>query len=109
MSFLISTAYAAPSAPAQGSVMMQFLMIAVMIAVFYFLLIRPQNRRMKEHRMLIESLGVGSEVIFAGGLMGRIIKIDGDYAVVELNPGNQIKVQRASVTSVLPDGTLNQL
>lgn len=109
MSFLISTAYAAPATPAQGSVAMQFVMIAVMIGVFYFLLIRPQSKRMKEHRALIDSLSVGSEVIFAGGLMGQVTKLDGDYAVVELNPGNQVKIQRASVVSVLPAGTLQKL
>ncbi len=58
---------------------------------------RPQSKRAKEHRALIESLGVGSEVVFAGGLMGKITKIEGDFAVVELNRGVEVKVQRASV------------
>ena len=84
-------------------------MIVVMIAIFYFLLIRPQSKRMKEHRTLVESLTEGSEVVFAGGLMGRVVKIDGEYAVIELNPSNQIKIQRASVISVLPEGTLKNL
>ncbi len=70
---------------------------------------RPQSKRAKEHRALIDSLGVGSEVVFAGGLMGKITKIEGDFAVVELNRGVEVKVQRASVISVLPEGTLNNL
>ena len=84
-------------------------MIVVMIAIFYFLLIRPQSKRVKEHRNLVESLTVGSEVVFAGGLMGKITKIEGDFAVVELNRGVEVKIQRASVISVLPEGTLNNL
>ena len=109
MSLFISTAHAAP-APAQGpSMTANLLMIAVFVAIFYFLIWRPQAKRAKEHRTLIESLGVGSEVVFAGGLMGRITKMDGDYAVIELNRGNEVKIQRASVISVLPEGTLNNL
>lgn len=108
MSLFISTAYAADAAPAQ-SPYMSLIMIVVMIAIFYFLLIRPQSKRVKEHRTLVESLSEGSEVVFAGGLMGRITKIDGEYAVVELNRGNEVKIQRASVISVLPEGTLNNL
>lgn len=108
MSLFISTAYAADAAPTQ-SPYMSLIMIVVMIAIFYFLLIRPQSKRVKEHRTLVESLSEGSEVVFAGGLMGRITKIDGEYAVVELNRGNEVKIQRASVISVLPEGTLNNL
>ncbi|MFC3902862.1 protein translocase subunit yajC [Acinetobacter marinus] len=108
MSLLISTAHAAQGAQ-QGSPYMSLIMIVVMIAIFYFLLIRPQSKRMKEHRALVEGLSEGSEVVFAGGLMGRIVRIDGEYAVIELNPSNQVKIQRASVISVLPEGTLNNL
>ena len=108
MSFFISTAHAAPAA--QGpSLMANILMIAVFVAIFYFLIWRPQAKRAKEHRSLIESLGVGSEIVFAGGLMGKITKLDGDFAVVELSRGVEVKIQRASVISVLPEGTLNNL
>ncbi|CAM9250988.1 MULTISPECIES: preprotein translocase subunit YajC [Acinetobacter] len=109
MSLFISTAHAAGEAAQQPSMMANLLMIAVFIAIFYFLIWRPQSKRAKEHRALVESLGVGSEVVFAGGLMGKITKIEGDFAVVELNRGVEVKVQRASVISVLPEGTLNNL
>ena len=109
MSLFISTAHAAGEAAQQPSIMANLLMIAVFIAIFYFLIWRPQSKRAKEHRALVESLGVGSEVVFAGGLMGKITKIEGDFAVVELNRGVEVKVQRASVISVLPEGTLNNL
>ncbi|KMU99479.1 preprotein translocase subunit YajC [Acinetobacter sp. VT 511] len=109
MSLFISTAHAAGEAAQQPSLMANLLMIAVFVAIFYFLIWRPQSKRAKEHRALIESLGVGSEVVFAGGLMGKITKIEGDFAVVELNRGVEVKVQRASVVSVLPEGTLNNI
>ncbi|KGT48013.1 MULTISPECIES: preprotein translocase subunit YajC [Acinetobacter] len=109
MSLFISTAHAAGEAAQQPSLMANLLMIAVFVAIFYFLIWRPQSKRAKEHRALIESLGVGSEVVFAGGLMGRITKIEGDFAVVELNRGVEVKIQRASVISVLPEGTLNNI
>ena len=107
MSLFISTAHAAGEAAQQPSMIANLLMIAVFIAIFYFLIWRPQSKRAKEHRALVESLGVGSEVVFAGGLMGKITKIEGDFAVVELSRGVEVKVQRASVISVLPEGTLN--
>ncbi len=109
ISFFISTAHAAPAAAQGPSLMANILMIAVFVAIFYFLIWRPQAKRAKEHRSLVESLGVGSEIVFAGGLMGRITKIDGDFAVVELSRGVDVKIQRASVISVLPEGTLNNL
>ncbi len=109
MSLFIATAHAAGEASQQPSLVANLLMIAVFVAIFYFLIWRPQAKRSKEHRTLVESLGVGSEIVFAGGLMGRITKLEGDFAVVELNRGNEVKIQRASVISVLPEGTLNNL
>ncbi|MBP5992339.1 MAG: preprotein translocase subunit YajC [Acinetobacter sp.] len=109
MSLFISTAHAAGEAAQQPSLVANLLMIAVFVAIFYFLIWRPQSKRAKEHRTLVESLGVGSEIVFAGGLMGRITKLEGDFAVVELNRGNEVKIQRASVISVLPEGTLDNL
>ena len=110
MSLFITAAHADVAGAAQGTGMMaNLLMIAVFIAIFYFLIWRPQAKRSKEHRTLVESLGVGSEVVFAGGLMGRITKLEGDFAVIELSRGNEVKIQRASVISVLPEGTLNNL
>lgn len=106
MSLFISTAHAAGGAAQQPSMMANILMIVVFIAIFYFLIWRPQSKRAKEHRALVDSLGVGSEVVFAGGLMGKITKIEGEFAVVELSRGVEVKVQRASVISVLPEGTL---
>lgn len=109
MSLFIATAHAAEAAPAGPSVMGQLIMIGGFIAIFYFLIWRPQAKRAKEHRGMIDSLSIGNEVVFAGGLMGRIKKIEGEYAVVSLNLGNEVKIQKAAVISVLPEGTLNSL
>ena len=109
MSLFISTAHAAGEASQQPSLIANLGMIAVFVAIFYFLIWRPQSKRAKEHRALVESLGVGSEIVFAGGLMGKVLKIEGDFAVIELSRGVEVKIQRASVISVLPEGTLNNL
>ncbi|XID75424.1 preprotein translocase subunit YajC [Alkanindiges sp. WGS2144] len=109
MSLLIATAHAAPAAAPAQSPLPSILMMVGFVLIFYFLIWRPQAKRTKEHRTMVESLSVGSEVVFAGGLMGRITKLEGEYAVVELNRGNDVKIQRAAVISVLPEGTLNSL
>ncbi|TWV82072.1 preprotein translocase subunit YajC [Moraxella sp. VT-16-12] len=83
-------------------------MVAI-FAIFYFLLIRPQSKRAKEHKAMVEALKVGTEVIFAGGLMGKIKKIEGEYAIVSLNNQTEVKIQRASVISVLPTGTIDAI
>lgn len=108
MSLLIATAHAAPAATSQ-SPLPSILMMVGFILIFYFLIWRPQAKRTKEHRGMVESVAVGSEVVFAGGLMGRVTKLEGEYAVVELNRGNEVKIQKAAVISLLPQGTLNSL
>lgn len=108
MSLLIATAHAAPGAASQ-SPLPSILMMVGFILIFYFLIWRPQAKRTKEHRGMVESINVGSEVVFAGGLLGRVTKLEGEYAVVELNRGNEVKIQKAAVISLLPQGTLNSL
>ncbi|MEC7119929.1 MAG: preprotein translocase subunit YajC [Pseudomonadota bacterium] len=109
MSLFIASAHASAAAPAGPSLVGQLVMIAGFIAIFYFLIWRPQAKRTKEHRAMIDSIKVNNEVVFAGGLMGRVKKVDGDYAVILLNPGNEVKIQRAAIISILPEGTLNSL
>ena len=109
MSLFIQSAHAADAAAGGPSLFGQILLPVAFFAIFYFLVIRPQSKRTKEHRAMVNALSVGSEVIFAGGLMGRIKKIEGDYAVVSLNTNTDVKVQRASVLSVLPAGTLESV
>lgn len=99
----------ATATPAQPNAFLQFLPMIAIFAIFYFLLIRPQSKRAKEHKAMVDALKVGTEVIFAGGLMGKVTKIDGEYAVIALNHNTEVKIQRASVISVLPAGTLDAI
>ncbi|AAZ19126.1 protein translocase subunit yajC [Psychrobacter arcticus 273-4] len=108
MLLFIQAAHAAETAGAT-SLLGQILLPVAFFAIFYFLVIRPQSKRTKEHRAMVSALTVGSEIIFAGGLMGRIKHLEGDYAVVSLNNNTDIKVQRASVISVLPAGTIESV
>lgn len=107
---LAGEAVAPANAPnSVGAMLMQFALPLAFFAIFYFLIIRPQSRRQKEHRAMIDAVKEGNEVIFAGGLMGRIKKIQGDYVVVALNGSQDVMVQRASIISVLPAGTMDGL
>jgi preprotein translocase subunit YajC len=109
MSFLISEAYADAGAPVGPSMTGQLVMLGIFALVFYFLLLRPQLKRQKEHKTLMEALAKGDEVVFAGGLLGTIQKVDGEFAVIELANGVEVKVQRSSVAATLPKGTIKNI
>ncbi|MFA9485307.1 preprotein translocase subunit YajC [Moraxella haemolytica] len=109
LDFFIASAHATAAAPAQPNAFLQILPMIAIFAIFYFLVLRPQSKQRKQHRAMVDALAVGNEVVFAGGLMGKVTKIEGDYAVVALNPTNSIKIQRASVISVLPAGTIDNI
>lgn len=108
MDFLISSALAQPVdvAAGSGSSLMQFLPLIVIFAVFYFMLIRPQMKRAKEHRNLVSELGKGDEVVTNGGLLGKITDLSDAFVTVEIAEGVQIKLQRNAVTTVMPKGTI---
>lgn len=108
MSLFIQSAHAAETAASPNGFIQLLPMVAIFI-FFYFMIIRPQTKRNKEHRNLIDGLSVADEVIFAGGLMGVVKAIDGEYAVISLNANNHIKIQKSSVISVLPKGTIENL
>lgn len=110
MSFLISDALAAaPATHAQGDGSFSLIMIVAIFVLFYFMLIRPQNKRAKEHRELVSNLKKGDEIVTAGGILAKVISIDDQYLRVSLNEGVEILLQRSSVSSVLPKGTLKSL
>ena len=106
MSLLISDAYAQAAPAAAPSSTMSLLMLPLMLVVFYFLLIRPQAKRAKEHKALVAALAVGDEVVTAGGILGKVTETSDNFLTVEIANGVQVKVQRHTVTSVLPKGTL---
>ena len=82
------------------------IMLVLMFAVFYFLLIRPQQKRQKEHQRLISELEKGDEVVTQGGLVGRITELDDSFITMAINDHGQVKVQRHAVSQVLPKGTM---
>jgi preprotein translocase subunit YajC len=81
-------------------------LIVAMFAVLYFLMIRPQMKRAKEHKAMVEALQKGDEVITAGGVLGRISKVGEGYVSLEIAPNVDIQVQRSAVQTVLPKGTI---
>ena len=107
LNFLIRDA-AAQTAGAPGGDMglMNLLFPIILIGAFYFLLIRPQTKRAKEHKQMVESLKKGDEVVTGGGVLGRITEIGENFIQVEIAEGVQIKVQKQAVRSLMPKGTL---
>jgi preprotein translocase subunit YajC len=106
---MISSAFA-QGAPAGGDAgMMNILFIVLMFVIIYFLMIRPQMKRAKEHRTLLEALQKGDEVITAGGVLGRVSKMGEAYITVEIAPNTEVSVQKSAVQTVLPKGTLKSI
>ena len=107
MEWLISTAAAQAAAPAaQGNALMQMAPLVLIFIVFYFLLIRPQAKRAKEHKALIASLSAGDEVVTGGGILGKVTEVSDQFLVVEVAEGVRVKIQRHTVTQVLPKGSV---
>jgi preprotein translocase subunit YajC len=105
MDFLISNAYA-QSAGGTGSTLMSLLPMILIFVVFYFLLIRPQQKRTKEHREMVTNIGKGDEVLTNGGFLGKVTKVGDNYISVTLGEGMEVKMQASAVAQVLPKGTL---
>lgn len=108
----ISSAFAqtAPAAAA-GSDMMSsltgMLPLVLMFVVLYFVMIRPQMKKQKEHRTMIEALAKGDEVATSGGLLGKVIKLGDAYLTLEITPGVEVQLQRSAIVQVLPKGAIN--
>jgi preprotein translocase subunit YajC len=101
-------ASASAAAPSKGQSITQMLvMFALFIGVFYFLLIRPQNKKNREHRQLMSSINVGDEIITAGGILAKVKTLKEQYVVLSLNDDQTMVLQRSSIASVLPKGTLS--
>jgi preprotein translocase subunit YajC len=106
---IISSAFA-QTAPAGGdSGFIGLLPIVLMFVLLYFLMIRPQMKRAKESKAMIEALQKGDEVVTAGGMVGRISKMGEQYLALEIAPNTEITVQKASVQMLLPKGTLKSI
>ena len=105
----ISNAYAEGAAVAQGGGIMDFLPLIALVAVFYFLVLRPQSKRAKEHKAMIEAVQRGDEVVTAGGEVGSISKVYEQYVGVEIAENVVVTVQKSAIQSVLPKGTIKSI
>jgi len=110
MGFFISDAMAAaPAGVTQADTTTSMLLMGGLFVVFYFFILRPQNKKAKEHRDLIAKIKVGDEILMTGGILGEIKKLNDQFAVVALNEGVEIIVQRNAISAVMPKGTLNNI
>ena len=108
----ISNAYAQSPAAADPGLMgnlSTFLPLILMFVVMYFLMIRPQQKRAKEQKAMMDALAKGDEVITAGGILGKVSKVNDTYVTVEVSPNTEIVVQKHSITTLLPKGTIKSL
>ena len=103
---LISPAYAQAATGGTESTLLGLLPLVLMFVVLYFVMIRPQLKRQKEHKAMIEAVAKGDEVVTAGGFLGKVTKIGDTYLGVELANGVEVQMQRTAVVQVLPKGTI---
>ena len=108
LDLFIGTAAAQDAAPSAGlgSGLGGLLLPVMLIVVFYFLLIRPQQKKAKEHRSMVEALAVGTEIVTGGGVLGKVTEVGEQFLTVEIADGVNIKVQRHSISAVLPKDTI---
>lgn len=107
---LISDAFAQAAAPAQSDASwLSLLPMVGILVLFYFLLIRPQSKRAKEQKQMVEALQRGDEIITNGGILGQIANVSESYVIVEISPGVEVTVLKTSVQTLLPKGTLRSI
>ncbi len=104
MEFLIQNAWAQTTAT--GESLTSLIPLVILFVVFYFLLIRPQTKRVKEHKKMVESLAKGDEIVTTGGLLGKIINLGENFVAIEVALNIEVKVQRYQVAAVMPKGTM---
>ena len=108
MNALIPDALAQSAGAAQTPTQQFFpvIMMAVFVAIFYFLLIRPQQKKQKEHQNMVSALSAGDEVVTAGGILGRVTEVGDSFVTVEIADGVRVKVQKVQITQLMPKGTV---
>ena len=111
MSFFFPAAVAAEAAAAApgGLPYSEFLMIGAFVAIFYFLILRPQSKRAKEHKALLGGLAKGDEVVTAGGIVGQVMKVEDQFVVCRVADNVELRIQKHAVSATLPKGTLKSL
>ena len=105
MDFFISNAMAAGEAPQGGGLQLIF-MVALFFGIMYFMIIRPQSKKAKEHTALLEALTKGDEVVTNGGILGKIVTLGDNFVELKISDSSNMKVQRHAISSVMPKGTM---
>ena len=110
MSFFIPEAAAQGAAPAQGGAdMMSIIMLVGLVVLMYFMMIRPQRKRQKEHDNLVGGISKGDEVVLTSGMLGKVVEVDDTYMVLDTGEGVKLRFQKVAVHAVLPKGTIKSL
>ncbi|MBS0290720.1 MAG: preprotein translocase subunit YajC [Proteobacteria bacterium] len=110
LSCVSTLVYADPAAQAQGpSMISNIIMVAGFLLIFYFMLIRPQTKRAKEHRDLITKIAKDDEVITSGGILGKVLRVSEQFIVISIAEGIEVKVQKQAISSTVPKGTMKTI
>lgn len=107
MEFFINSAFAEGPAP-PGADFSFFIMIGIFFVIMYFMIIRPQSKRAKEHKALLDGLRKGDEVVTNGGVLGRVTNVGESFVTIEASAGVELQVQKQAVSSVMPKGTMKK-
>ncbi len=105
MDFFISNAMAAGEAPQGGGLQLVF-MVALFFGIMYFMIIRPQSKKAKEHASLLDALTKGDEVVTNGGILGKIVKLGYNFIELKISDSSNMKIQRHAIASIMPKGTM---
>lgn len=109
MNFFISAAHAQDAAQPAGSPIPSLILMVGLFVFFWLIIIRPQKKRQKEHDQLVANVEKGDEVVMTSGLLGKVTKLDGDYLVLQVADGMELKFQKVAIHAVLPKGTLKAI
>lgn len=111
MSFFISdaAAQAASDAPQGGGDMFSLIMLVGLVVLMYFMMIRPQRKRQKEHEALVNAIAKGDEVVLTSGMLGKVVEVDEAYVAIDTGEGVKLRFQKSAVHAVLPKGTMKSL
>ena len=109
MSFFISDALAQGADSQTGGVLGMILPLLLVFGIMWFLLIRPQQKKAKEHQAMVGALGKGDEIVTNGGLLAKITEIDDNFLSCKISDGVEVKIQRHAIASILPKGTIKNL
>ncbi len=106
MDFFISDAMAAGEAAPQGGGLQLVFMIALFFGIMYFMIIRPQAKKAKEHTTMLDALSKGDEIVTNGGILGKVVKLGDNFVELKISDSSNIKIQRHAITSIMPKGTM---